>query len=353
MYPVCRLAARDLLAFRCRSGIRIARHGARCKHLVASLHDRGKDCTRILQSQVGTLATRLGTADDAGLGGKAMAGLAASPTTVGYNGSSTDRARHGPRPTHLAAGRDPVAVKQPSQAPQAVSPLRSRARILADLARVPYEPVHRSILVLDIEGFGGPDRSDPTRAHHRAVLHQLLDWALEAAGLGTQQLEARAALGDGVLLVAGAEIPTARLLHPLIPEFVTSLAEAKGAGISASRLRLRAVVHAGEVVQDTHGHTGHTINHAFRLINAAPVRAALRGDPGADLVVAVSENVWDGIVKHGYAGIDPSGYHAVRIRAKETRARAWLCLPRQPSREAAAPTSLAEQALRAGRQLAG
>jgi hypothetical protein len=75
--------------------------------------------------------------------------------------------------------------------------------------------------------------------------------------------------------------------------------------------------------------------------------------PAADLVVAVSETIWDGIIKHRYAGIDPGVYHAVRIRAKETRARAWLYLPCRSTHEAPATRPLAEQAFRAKRQLAG
>jgi hypothetical protein len=80
----------------------------------------------------------------------------------------------------------------------------------------------------------------------RARLRRLLDHALARAHVDPVQAH-RNDTGDGVLLLVAAEVPTTRLLHPLVPVLAEQLAADNQESPAAERLRMRLVVHAGEV----------------------------------------------------------------------------------------------------------
>lgn len=69
------------------------------------------------------------------------------------------------------------------------------------------------------------------------------------------------------------------------------------------QLRIRVVVHAGEVHYDANGCFGETLDIAFRLLDAAHVKKALQAaaDP---LILVISGDIYRAIVRHGYDGID-------------------------------------------------
>jgi PAS domain S-box-containing protein len=187
------------------------------------------------------------------------------------------------------------------------------------------EPEHRAILALDIEGFGRPERSNLARARMRTGLHRIIGNALSAAGINPEHVE-QSEYGDGVLVLLGPQVSKARLLHPLLPRLVSGLARYNRTAAAAARLRVRAVVHAGELLRDDHGITGEDLVLAFRLLDADVVRAHLT-QAEADLVLVVSDAMYQGIVKHGYGRIDPAVFQAVWVTAKETSTRAWLHIP--------------------------
>jgi hypothetical protein len=91
------------------------------------------------------------------------------------------------------------------------------------------------------------------------------------------------------------------------------------------RMRLRAVVHAGEVHADARGFYGEAIDVAIRLLDAAPVKRALK-EATSPLVLVVSEEIYSGIVSHGY--MDSDTYRPlVRVRVANKRRRGWLHIP--------------------------
>src|SRR6266536_595096 len=185
-------------------------------------------------------------------------------------------------------------------------------------------PVRRGILALDIEGFGHQGRTDPHRAHLRT---RLLAHALRAAEIPPEQVAARSDLGDGILVLFDPAVPAATLLHPLLSDLTIKLTTDNQQATGPGRLRLRVAVHEGHVLADPHGHTGEDLNHAFRLLDAQATRTVLAGSPSTDVVLAVSDAVYQGVVRHAYAGLDPVVWQPVRVHAKETRTRAWVHLP--------------------------
>jgi tetratricopeptide (TPR) repeat protein len=119
-------------------------------------------------------------------------------------------------------------------------------------------------------------------------------------------------------------------------------------------MRLRVVVHAGELLQDPHGHTGASFNYAARLLDAQAGREILKAVGDTNLVLVVSEQVYQSVVSHHYPGIDHRAYQPIWVQHKETRTRAWVHLPDQPTQPdlaelARAPATPDElRAMRAG-----
>ena len=188
------------------------------------------------------------------------------------------------------------------------------------------EPVYRGILGIDIERFSRAEWTDPTRARLRDRLHTLVDHALASADI-PPPLTIRSDTGDGLWLLGGAQVSTARLLHPLASSLASGLADDNQHAPAAERMRLRVVVHAGELLQDLHGHTGQSWNHAARLLNAEATRAVLAANPAATVVLVVCDVLYDGVVRHAYEGIDPDGWQPTRVHGREMSARAWVHLP--------------------------
>ena len=203
---------------------------------------------------------------------------------------------------------------------------------MSQLAVVPPAsngPVYRSIVAVDVEG--STKRTNPAKGRLRHVLYDLLDRALKAAGIGPRHLEELADRGDGVLILIRPydDVPKTVLLGRLIPALTALLAEHNAAVAAPElRMRLRAVVHAGEVHDDDWGFYGDDIDVAFRLLEAPTVKRVLRDAPEAPLVLVVSEEIWAAIVRHGYVDGDPYQQRVqVTVGGRRRRGRVHLPVP--------------------------
>ncbi len=93
------------------------------------------------------------------------------------------------------------------------------------------------------------------------------------------------------------------------------------------QLRMRVVMHAGEVHYDANGCFGEALDVAFRLLDAARVKRALRemADP---LILVVSGDIYSSVVRHDYEGIDHEAFHQlVRVNVAGRRYPGWIYLP--------------------------
>lgn len=192
-------------------------------------------------------------------------------------------------------------------------------------------PIHRSILALDIER--STTRPNLIKFELRRLMYRLLGDAMAAAGIGEGHCEPLADRGDGVLALIHPvdDVPRSRLLHPMMPTLARLLAEYNEGLDPAERIarcmRLRAVVHAGDVLQDDHGSFGMELDAAFRLLEAPTVKASLRAT-SAPLVVVVSGQIYESVVLHGHAGICPQAFRqAVRVRVCGRSRVGWVHFP--------------------------
>ena len=139
--------------------------------------------------------------------------------------------------------------------------------------RLPDDPVSRLIFAVDIEG--STERTNLAKGKLRHFLYELLEQALEAAGIAARHLEPFTDRGDSVLVLIKPhdDVPKTLILGRLIPIMASLLAEHNAAAARPElRIRLRAVVHAGEIHEDDKGFYGDDLDAAFRLLEAQPLK---------------------------------------------------------------------------------
>jgi tetratricopeptide (TPR) repeat protein len=183
---------------------------------------------------------------------------------------------------------------------------------------------HRTIVVVDVERFGDPSRTNRHQLAVRAGLYEVLRAALAHSGVRWDECESND-LGDGILALVPPEVPKALLVERL-PAVLVRLLDAHNASHRPEeRIRLRLALHAGEVHHDDHGVSGRAVVHAFRLGEVPVLKAALAASPGV-LAIIVSAWFYDEVVRH----LDVGEFREVVVRVKETETAAWICLPGAP-----------------------
>ncbi|QKG26871.1 LigA protein [Actinomadura verrucosospora] len=194
-------------------------------------------------------------------------------------------------------------------------------------------PVHRSILAVDLENSTGALRTNPIKEELRSQIYGQVKRAMASAGIEERWCDPFEDRGDGVLALFHPvdELPKTYLLSRLVPSLARQLADYNESISAAERpgrcMRLRAVVHAGEIHRDENGPFGEAIDLACRLLDAPTLKKCLRAS-SAPLVLAVSEDIYWGIVKHGYDGISPSAYRPdLRVSVASRRRRGFVHVP--------------------------
>ena len=109
--------------------------------------------------------------------------------------------------------------------------------------RLPGGPVHRLIFAVDIEG--STERNNLAKGELRRILYELLDRALEAAGIGARHLEPYTDRGDSVLILIKPhdDVPKTLVLGQLVPILTALLAETTPRLCGRSCGATRVVVH--------------------------------------------------------------------------------------------------------------
>lgn len=183
------------------------------------------------------------------------------------------------------------------------------------------DPVFRTILLFDIEQFGS--RDDVEQAYLRRILYEVVDSTLADAGVD-ETTTLRADRGDSVMELIDTRASVPALVKTLLTETPALLHNKNRLLASSTRMRLRIVLSSGYVaVDELDGWVGSDLNHAVRLLNADPLRDALRqSDAGS--VLCVSDAVYEGVVRHGPLGVRPDDFHRVTVKTKEGPTVAWL-----------------------------
>lgn len=187
--------------------------------------------------------------------------------------------------------------------------------------------IHRTIFAVDVEGYGDQRRTTPDRLAMREGLYRALGRAFDHAGVPWAACRSDDC-GDGVFVLAPPQIPKGLFVEFLPNALAVALHRHNLTHHAGARIRLRMALHAGEVAYDDHGVTAPAINHAFRLLDAAPLKKALKASPG---VLGLITSAWffEEVVRHS-DGLDPTTFRPVPVAVKETRTTGWIALPDRP-----------------------
>jgi hypothetical protein len=205
------------------------------------------------------------------------------------------------------------------------------------------DPVPRSLVAVDIEGYSGRDNLGHLEL--REALRRVCDEAFHRTGVSP---DARQDQGDAFLILIRPDVSKALLVDDLVRELVTALRLFNRNRLPQARMRLRLALHAGEVHLDGDGFGGGSLVVVMRLIDADALRDALKTAPH-DLAVIVSEQLHRDVVLQQYRGIDPGEYHEVRVSRKEFNQFAWIRVPGLPAGSLPAYRRLAETSKRHAR----
>jgi hypothetical protein len=190
-------------------------------------------------------------------------------------------------------------------------------------------PCYRAIVALDIER--STSRPNPIKGELRNKTYELFEAALRKAGIDSCHHDRFIDRGDGILALIHPvdQAPKVVLLNRAVPVLSRLLTDYNASLPSRSQrqLRVRVVMHAGEVHYDANGCFGEALDVAFRLLDAARVKRALREKPDP-LILVISEAIHSSIVRHGYDGIDYETFHQlVRVQVAGKRYPGWIHLP--------------------------
>src|SRR3569833_2269674 len=173
-----------------------------------------------------------------------------------------------------------------------------------------------SILVVDLVAFGR--LSTVEQSVLRSEMYEILHEALDSAGVPVDECH-REDRGDGALVIAPARFGGEVLLGRQPEQLRAGIEACNAHAASSANLRLRAAGGRGQVILDQHGVLGNVVNSVFRMVGAAPVRAAAR-DRGADLVLVAS----GALFREAKASVDVGDFEEVAVRVKETNTTAWM-----------------------------
>jgi hypothetical protein len=166
----------------------------------------------------------------------------------------------------------------------------------------------RAIVALDIES--STSRPDPVKAELRVILYELFESALRSAGIDRRHRDQFYDRGDGLLALIHSVERAGEVLLIVIPVLTRLLSDYNASLPRQRQLRVRVVVHAGEVRYDANGCFGTALDVAFRLLDAPRVKEALTVAPGP-LLLVVSGDIHGSLVDRGNGGVDHRAFRNV------------------------------------------
>ncbi|WP_250557383.1 CATRA conflict system CASPASE/TPR repeat-associated protein [Pseudonocardia lacus] len=180
-------------------------------------------------------------------------------------------------------------------------------------------PQMRLLFAVDVAGYSGrtaPQQDDMQR-RLAAITHAVLgDLRITMADTDHQ------GTGDGLNIALPARTPITEALPMLLTGWQTYLGRDNGR--YRDRMRLRLALAVGMFAHSQLGFTGQTIVEVNRLLDSDPLRHALVEHPDTDLVVMVSDHLYDLVVRPGFPGLEAFPFREHHVEVKTYRRPGWL-----------------------------
>jgi hypothetical protein len=203
-----------------------------------------------------------------------------------------------------------------------VRPLETPGRPTETLGRPAWSSLNCSVLYTDVAGFSAPIRTEADRQVVRMSLYDLIRGAFEESGVSWAACyhEDR---GDGVLVIVPPGVPTRAVADPLLALLAAGLRRHNRRAAPPVRIQLRTALHVGPVSRDAEGVNGDAIIHTARMLDAPPLRDALRA-ADADLAFMASAHVYETALRSDAGLLDPATFTQVSFQVKESQITAWM-----------------------------
>jgi len=183
----------------------------------------------------------------------------------------------------------------------------------------------RSLLVCcDLRRYSAAD--DQLQRALQELLVQSLDRAAAAAGIDRTTWQ-RQPEGDGEFAVLPSETPE----HLVVDRYVRSLhAELQSVNryrVAEAKVRMRLAIHHGVISEGANGFPGKDTVLVARLLSSRAAHVALDRLPSADLVVILSEHLYDTLVATGHTTLRADDFRRVEVKEKTFDGHGWLWVP--------------------------
>ncbi|MEO6083397.1 MAG: hypothetical protein ABIQ18_09855 [Umezawaea sp.] len=183
----------------------------------------------------------------------------------------------------------------------------------------------RSLLVCcDLRKYGAAD--DQLQRILQELLIQSLDRAGVAAGVD-RSTWLRQPKGDEEFAVLPPNSPE----RPVVDDYVRALnAELQSVNryrVPDAKVRMRLAMHHGAIVDGANGFPGSDAVLVSRLLNSKAAHLALEEFPNADLVVVLSEHLYDTLVAAGHTSLKPADFRKVEVTVKNFTGFGWMWIP--------------------------
>src|ERR1700761_3856798 len=185
-----------------------------------------------------------------------------------------------------------------------------------------------TVVANDVVEFSASYRNDDDRLIIRKALLEMT-WTTLGELSHSCHCEDR---GDGLLIVAPADIPTMNVLRPLHDVLPYLLRRHNRTYGPCAQMQLRVASDVGPVVSDTLGVQGEAIIRTARLLDAPTLREAIASEQ-ASLGIVVSPFVYETAIRQPGGPIDEGGYTEIQVQVKESSQQAWMKIidPATPS----------------------
>lgn len=191
----------------------------------------------------------------------------------------------------------------------------------------PSPTEHRTIVVFDVADFTNPSRIVHDLMVVQEGLYGVLRVAFEKSGVAFDSctIEDR---GDGAMVLVPADVPKSQLADLLPDRLVAELRRYNATRVPAARFKLRVGMHAGDIRHNNNGWVGHSLNLAFRILEAEHAKNALNRSEGT-VALVVSDYFYNEVIRQD-PGTVPEAYRQIEVSVKRFAGNAWLRLPGEP-----------------------
>lgn len=180
------------------------------------------------------------------------------------------------------------------------------------------------IITDDVERYSR--RPTLTQIDFQRDLVGLMNRAAAMTGLDTAEWD-RQRQGDAELIVLPPDVDESLVTADLVEAIRVCLERRNLDRSEQGRLRLRLALHTGSMIPGANGFAGPAVVAACRMRDSDALRATLAAAGTAELVVAVSGEIYRDIVANRLRGLRPDSYKPIRVTNKEYTDTAYVTVP--------------------------